>query len=221
MSSKSKFKEMTQKDSGMAQMITWFDGYAAMHIADPLRIERLLKSQRGTELDQIWKGVKKDVSAITDLPAGSEQVKKYSRIASYARLGSMIMTGVSFAFLILFYLFQSSLKILGNPIIPPAIIIAAMYVAIMVSLVASRRMNSAVHSFYQEHASELSKSRIRLREAAQILIDRLQRDVVSHDLDPMRYRFQVFHTDYKNIRVLKGKGPRFSAVVRTKSAPKE
>ena len=91
----------------------------------------------------------------------------------------------------------------------------------MGSVVASRRMNSAVHEFYQEHASELSKSRIRLREAAQILIDRLQRDVVSHDLDPMRYRLQVFHTDYKNIRVLKGKGPRFSAVVRTKSAPKE
>ncbi|MDG6999918.1 MAG: hypothetical protein JRN15_12475 [Nitrososphaerota archaeon] len=221
MSSKSKFKEMTQRDSGMAQMITWLDGYAALHIVDPLRIERLLKSHSGTDLDQIWKGVKKDVTSISDLPSGSEKVKKFSRMASYARLASMVMTGVSFVFLIAFYLFQSDLRMLGNPIVAPAIIIAAMYIAIMVSLFASRRMNSAVRSYYQEHAPELSKSRVRLREAAQALIDRLQRDVSSHDLDPARYRFQVFHTDYKNIRVLKGKGPRYSAVVRTRPLPKE
>ena len=221
MSSKSRVKELTQKDSGMAQLITWFDGYAALHIVDPLRIERMLKSQKGAELDQIWKSVKKDVEAITDLPSGSMKVKRYSRMASYARLASLIMTAVSFAFLILFYLFQSSLKMLGNPLVAPAIIIAAMYVAIMISLFASRRMNNAVRSFYQEHSSELSKNRVHLRESAQNLIDRLQRDVASHDLDPMRYRFQVFHTDYKNIHVLKGRGPRYGAVVRTKSSQKE
>lgn len=88
----------------------------------------------------------------------------------------------------------------------------------MVSLFASRRMNSAVRSFYQEHASELSKSRVRLREYAQTLIDRLQRDVASNDLDPMRYKFLVFNTDYRNIHVLKGKGPRYSATVRTTKA---
>jgi hypothetical protein len=48
-----------------------------------------------------------------------------------------------------------------------------------------------------------------------MMIDRLQQDVVSHNLNPERYRFQVFSKDYKNT-VVSGKGPRFSGVVRTK-----
>ena len=67
----------------------------------------------------------------------------------------------------------------------------------------------------------LSKSMARLKESTQLLIDRLQRDVVSHNLDPMRYKFQIFHTDYRNITVLKGNGPRHSAIVRARTPRKE
>ena len=101
--------------------------------------------------------MKKDVSAIVELPAGSEQVKKFSRLASYARLASMILAGISFVVLILIYLFQSNLKLLGNQIIVPALIIIVLYTAIMMSLFASRRMNSAVRSFYKEHSHETFK----------------------------------------------------------------
>ena len=89
----SKNKEITQRDSAMTQMISWFDGYASLHIVDTARIERLLKSRSGTRLDRIWKGVKKDIETIVELPAGSEQVKKYSRISSFSRLLSMILGG--------------------------------------------------------------------------------------------------------------------------------
>jgi hypothetical protein len=221
MSSKSKHREISQKDSGIAQMITWFDGYSTLHLVDPLRIERLLKSRSGSDLDLVWKNVKKDISAIVELPASSEQVKKFSRLASYARLASMILAGVSFVILILIYFFQSRLKLQGDQIIAPALVIAFLYVMIMVSLFASRRMNSAVRSYYQEHSHELSKSTARLKEAAQTLIDRLQRDVTSHNLDPMQYKFKIFQTDYRNITVLRGNGLRHSAIVKVKTPRKE
>ena len=97
--------------------------------SDLLRIERLLKSRSGTDLDWIWKGVKKDVETIVELPAGSEQVKKYSRISSYSRLLSMILAAVSFVFLVFIYLFQFDLvKSLGIEFLAPALVIGVLYV---------------------------------------------------------------------------------------------
>ena len=217
MSSKKKIKEITQRDSGLTQMISWFDGYASLHIVDPVRIERLLKSRSGTNIDGIWKGVKNDVETIVELPAGSEQVKKYSRISSYSRLLSMILAAVSFVFLIFIYLFQSDLVKMGIEFIAPALVIGVLYVMIMVSVYTSRRMNSAIRSYYQEHAHSLSKNRARIKESTQMMIDRLQQDVVSHNLNPGRYSFRVYDKDYRNITVLEGRGPRYTATVRTKA----
>lgn len=205
----------------MAQLITWLDGYAALSITDPLRIERALKSHTESDIDQIWRSAKKDVSTIADLPSQSLEVKRNSRVSSYARLASIVMTFISFAFLIALYYLHFDLELLGNPIIPPGIVIGVMYASIMVSLLATRRLNSAIHSYYAKHSSELAKNRIKLREAAQTLIDRLQRDVVSHDLNPERFKFQVFHTDYRNIVVLKGQGSRHTATVRSRAQTKQ
>jgi len=213
----SKIKEITQRDSAMTQMISWFDGYASLHIVDPSRIERLLKSKSGTDLDRIWKSVKKDVETIVELPAGSEQVKKYSRISSVSRLLSVILAAASFVFLIIIYAFQSDLVKLGIEFIAPALVIGILYVMIMVSVYAGRKMNSSIRDYYQEHTHALSKSRTRIKESAQMMIDRLQQDVVSHNLNPGRYSFKVFDKDYRNINVLDGRGPRYTATVRTKA----
>ena len=62
---------------------------------------------------------------------------------------------------------------------------------LMVSVYASRRMNSAMRSYYEEHAHALSKNRARIKESAQTMIDRLQQDVVSHNLNPGRYSFKA------------------------------
>jgi hypothetical protein len=36
-------------------------------------------------------------------------------------------------------------------------------------------------------------------------------------LNPGRYSFKVFDKDYRNINVLEGRGPRYTATVRTKA----
>ena len=84
MSDRSKGKEVADRSSALAKMITWLDGYAEFHIVDPARIERLLRSRRSPDLDQVWKNIKDDVTTITDLPSTSDKVKKYSRMSSFA-----------------------------------------------------------------------------------------------------------------------------------------
>ena len=220
MSNRSKLKEISDRSSSLARMITWLDGYAEFHIVDPARIERLLKSSGSPDLDQAWKNIKDDVTAITDLPATSDQVKKYSRMSSYARLASIVLVLASFVFIEI-YFFHSGLKNTINPILALSLIIGALYVSLMVNVIASRRMNSAIRTLFQERASELSKSRNRIRRSTQALIDRLQRDVSSHGLDPPRFKFELFYTKYNNVNLLGQKGSRYSAIVRAKSAKRE
>ena len=201
-------------------MITWLDGYAEFHIVDPARIERLLKSHGNPDLDHTWKNIKDDITTVTDLPATSDQVKKYSRMSSYARLASLVMVFASFVFIEI-YFFHSGLKNVINPILALGVIIGALYVSLMVNVIASRRMNSAIIKLYQEHSEELAKNRNRIRQTTQVLIDRLQRDVNSHGLDQSRFKFDIFYAKYNNINLLEQKGSRYSATVRAKSAKKE
>lgn len=197
-------------------MITWLDGYAEFHIVDPARVEKLLKSHGSPDLHQTWKGIKDDVTTITDLPASSGQVKKYSRMSSYARLVSIVMVVVSFAFIEI-YFFHSGLKSAISPILALGIIIGALYISLMVNILSSRKMNSAITALYQEHADQLSKNRNRIRQSTQFLIDRLQREVASHGLNPSKFTFEVFYTKYGNVNILRQKRSRYLAIVRVKS----
>lgn len=219
MSEKSKLKEITDRSSTLAKMITWLDGYAEFRIVDPARIERLLKHRSYPDLDQSWNNIKDDVTTITDLPATSDQVKKYSRLSSYARLASIIMVLVSFAFIEI-YFFHSGLKNVINPILVLGIIIGTLYISLMVNVVASRRMNSGILVLYQEHENQLVKNRDRIRQSTQFLIDRLQREIASHGLDPASFKFEIT-AKYNNVNVLGRKGSKYLAIVRVKSAKRD
>lgn len=200
-------------------MVTWLDGYAEFHIVDPARIERLLKSRVSPDLDQTWKNIKDDVMTIADLPSTSAKVKKYSRMSSFARLASIVMVLISFVFIEI-YFFHSGLKNVINPVIALGVIIGALYVSLMINVFASRKMNSTITALYHEHSAELSKNTNRLRQSAQSLIDRLQRDVASHNLDPSRYKFELYYERYNNVNILEHNGSRYSAVVKVKSSKK-
>jgi dsDNA-binding SOS-regulon protein len=218
MPNKSRTKEMVDRDSTMAKLITWFDAYAALSIVNPARIEKLIKGQSGSDLDSMWKNVKKDVTTIVEMPSESEQVQKAIRLSSNARGASLILTMISFGVLIFFFLSQNAFKGFGNLALVSGVAIAVMYASLMVSFFATRRMNNTVRKFYDKHESDLYKNRAKMKETAQTLIDKLQRDVVSHDLDPDRFRFEVFHNDYRGISVLKERGQKYLATVRSKKS---
>lgn len=219
MSGRAGQKNLVDRDVSLARMITWLDGFAELHIVDPTRIEKMLRSRSSPDLDQLWKSVREDVTMISDMPARSHQVKKYSNLSSYARLASIIMVVISFAFIEI-YFFHSSVKNVLDPAIAFSLVIGILYIFLMLNVFASRRMNTAIKRLYQENASELSKNRNRIRQTTQILIDKLQRDITSHNLDPSKFKFELRSTKYTNVNLLGQRGSKYNAVVKVKSTKK-
>src|SRR5579875_243641 len=136
----SKNKKSSKKGEPRASLITrliaWFDSYVGLYVVDPIRIERALRGYEGTDLEQIWKSVKSDVYHIAELPMQSEEVKKYSKLSSRARLLSIVLTAGGFLLIVLFFQFRNQLGILGpnTLVISPGIFIALMYIVLMVSM---------------------------------------------------------------------------------------
>jgi hypothetical protein len=170
---------------------------------DPVRIERALKNWDGTDVDQVWKSIRRDVDKINELPEGSEELEKHIRRSTLARNLSFLLTFATFAFLLVFLYFTNEIRAHFGPIIllvAPGVVIALMYAALMFNTFATRRLNRAMRDFYTEHAGEVRKQTAHIKEATQLLIDKLQREVYSQDFDPDKYKFELYHTNYKGVR---------------------
>jgi hypothetical protein len=207
----------TDRASLLAKLISWFDSYVELYTIDPIRIEKALKNYEGTDLDQIWKSVRSDVDHIVDLPAKSREIEKYSRRASRLRLISMIVGLGTFVVLVGYLYFQSQLKVAGGQdlvIIIPAAMIGLLYGFFMLTMISTRSLNKAMRNFYDQHSGELSKQKSHMREATQQLIDRLSREIYSHGFDPSRFKFQLYHSNYKNIIVLRKNGTKFVSTIK-------
>jgi hypothetical protein len=210
----------SERASLITKLISWFDGYVELYTVDPLRIEKALRNYEGTDLDQIWKSVKNDVDSIVDLPEKSEQIEKYSRRASRSRILSMFIGLGTMVVLVAYLYFQTQLKILGGnnlEIIIPAVMIGILYAFFMLSILSTRSLNKAMRSFYDEHSGELAKQKSHMHEATQQLIDRLSREIYSHGFEPSRFKFQLLHSNYKNIAVIGKNGAKFVSIIKPRA----
>ncbi len=210
----------TERATLIARLVSWFDSYVELYTVDPVKIERALKNYSGTDLDQIWKSVKKDVDQIVDLPAESVEIEKYSKRASRSRGLSLVIGIFTFAALLIYLFFQNQIKTLGGQnliIIIPAIMIALLYGFFMLTIISTRALNKAMRTFYDEHSGELSKQRAHMRDATQQLIDRLNREIYSHGFEPSQFKFQLFHSNYKNIAVVGRTGEKFVSTIKPRS----
>ncbi len=216
----SSLRRGTERASLIARLISWFDSYVELYTIDPVRIERALKNYSGTDLDQIWKSVKNDVDHIVDLPTKSKEIEKYSKRASRSRALSLLIGISTFVVLIIYLYFQSQIKILGGQdvvIIIPAAMIALLYGFFMLTMLSTRALNRAMRTFYDEHSGELSKQKSHMHEATQQLIDRLSREIYSHGFEPSKFKFQLFHSNYKNIAVVGRSGAKFVSTIKPRS----
>ncbi len=203
----------------LARLITWFDSYVELYTVDPLKVDRQLKGYEGTDIDQLWKSVRRDVEKINELPEGSEKIGKYVRNSSIARNISLLLTVATFGFLLFFLYFQSQLESLGGTIIliaAPGVVIAVMYAALMFNTISTRRLNKAMRAFYDENAQELRKQTSHMREATQQLIDKLQREIYSHNYDQDKFKFELYHSNYRNIVIVGNRRGRSVATVKPK-----
>ncbi len=219
-SGRSSLRGGSERASLIARLIPWFDSYVELYTVDPVRIERALKNYSGTDLDQIWKSVRGDVEQLVDLPGKSHEIEKYAKRSSRARVLSMIIGVFTFAALIIYLLFQTQIKSLGGQdiiIIIPAVMIALLYGFFMLTILSTRALNKAMRSFYDQHSGELSKQKLHMRDATQQLIDRLSREIYSHGFEPTRFKFQLFHSNYKNIEVVGRSGGKFVSTIKPRA----
>ena len=209
----------TSRASLIAKLVSWFDGYIALYTTDPTRIDRVLRNYGGTGIDQIWRSVRKDVDKIVNLPEKSSDIEKVTRRASRARIASMIIAGITFLFLFVVLYYQNTIKnSAGSNVIllAPAIAIGVLYVALMVSMFSTRKLNRSMRDFYNEHEKELSKQTAHIREATQLLIDRLSREISSQNLAPERFKFLVYNQNYRNVSVVGKRGEKFTLIIKPK-----
>ena len=99
---KKESRSKASRASLIAKLVSWFDGYVELYTTDPVKIDRALRNYEGTDIDQIWRSVRKDVDRIVELPEKSSEIEKVTRRASRARIASMIIAGITFLFLFVF-----------------------------------------------------------------------------------------------------------------------
>jgi hypothetical protein len=201
-------------------MITWFDAYVQLYSVDPVRIERALKGYDGTDIDQVWRSVRKDVDRINELPEEDDAIAKKIRAAARARNISILMTIATFAFLLIFLSFTNQISAFGGKylvIIAPGVVIALMYGALMLNTLSTRRLNKGMRTFYDDHAQELRKQTGHIKEATQLLIDKLQREIYAQDLDQDKFKFELYNQNYKNIVVVGKRRGRMISTVKPKN----
>lgn len=206
--------------STIAKLISWFDSYVELYTIDPLRIQRALKGYEGTDLDQIWKNVKSDVQQIVDLPDRSPEVEKRVKRAAEARRLSLIVGGLTFVVLIFYLFFQNQLKGFTGAnliIIIPGVMLVLLYGFLMLTMISSRSLNKSMRSFYVSHSGELAKQKSHLREATQLLIERLSREIYSNDFEPKGFEFELYHSNYKNITVVGKNRDKFVSTVKIRA----
>jgi hypothetical protein len=201
-------------------MITWFDSYVELYTIDPVRIERALRNYEGTDIDQAWKSIRKDVDKINELPEESEEVGKYARKSSLARNLTFLLTAATFAFLLIFLYFQNALRAsLGSSVllIAPGVVIAMMYGALMYNTWTTRKFNGRMREFYNQHGSELRKQTSHIKDTTQLLIDKLQREIYSQNLNPDKFKFDLYHENYRGVRIIGSRRGRSLATIKPKN----
>jgi hypothetical protein len=208
----------------LSNLVSLLDGYAALAVVDPQRIRRIIKrNSNDTEIQAVWKDISRDVDDISTLPSSSEEVMKKSKILGILR--PVIMFLGLIVFTIYFVLLGSGvLKNLGQLGAYAFLIgfIAAYFVGFSVYFILNRRLTRAVNSYYQKHMGEIARQRRHLKIVNQRLIDKLAMIIRSHDYDPGKYKFTLFHDDYANINVVsEDKNQIYKVTVKGKSLRRE
>jgi len=206
----------SSKLRNLAKMISWLDGYAALSCGDPMKLERLAKSESDSieEVGKVWNEVRRDVKEIAMLPSASDDIVRTSKYLNVARIAITLMgVGVILVFLLL----SSFIPALRNSSVRIAvlIVVASLYYVVFFSyFLLGRRLNRLVAAYFEKHQGEVSKERRHAKAATQRLIDILAMKIrASPEENPENYKFKLLNDDYSNVRILQRNEKRPDEVV--------
>ena len=204
-------------------LVTYLDGYAALSVIDPSKIHRLVKKNiEDKDVAAVWKEIERDVFDISALPSSSDEIMRLSKKVEILKPLSMFLPLI----LLIAYISLEGLGVIRNLGQVGAIgflvaLIAAYIGGFSSYILLTRRLSRKVNQYYKRNETSLARQRRRIKLANQRLIDKLAMNIRSNDRDPEKYKFELLHNDYANIRVVgQDKNNVFTVAVKGKSTRK-
>ena len=206
----------------MATLVTYLDGYAALSVIDPGKIQRIIKRNlEDRDISQVWGQIETDVSDIATLPSSSDEIMHLAKRVDVLKPLSMFLPLI----LLIAYIVLGALGLISKLGILGAVgflvfLGAAYAIGIYLYISSTRKLSKVVAKYYDRHEATLSKQRRKIKLANQRLIDKIAMEIRSRDRDPEKYRFELLHNDYANIRVLSDKNSVYTVAVKGKTLHK-
>jgi hypothetical protein len=203
---KSKTKSVNLTD--LSRLVTWLDAYSAMSPVDPVRLRKIAnKYESDHDINAAWKEVESDVWDIARVPSNSKEITGLSRIVGILKQVLMFLGLIVFTV----YIIGSGLGTLNflgryGALVFVLIFVAAYIIGFGAYFYLDRRLTSLVVNCYNQHATEISKQRKRIKQVNQRLIDKLAAEIRAKRADPDKHRFSLMQKDYSNIVVQKERG---------------
>lgn len=220
---KGKKKAFQANPHDVATLVTYLDGYAALSVIDPAKIQRIIKRNlEDRDIAQVWGQIETDVSDIATLPSSSDEIMHLAKRVDRLKPISMFLPLI----LLIAYIVLGALGLISKLGILGAVgflvfLGAAYAIGIYLYISSTRKLSKVVAKYYDRHEATLSKQRRRIKLANQRLIDKIAMEIRSRDRDPEKYRFELLHNDYANIRVLsEDKNSVYTVTVKGKSLHK-
>ncbi len=189
---------------GFAKLITFLDGYAALAVVDPVKIERLMKGSSSDDLQNFWKQAKDDVYKIGGLPSSSPQIVRLAKWLNIVKILFLFTGLIGVGVWVLLSRLEATFFSGRNaPLIFFGVLIVLFNTVLFLYYALNKRLSMRVITYYDKHAGEVTNQRKHLRQVAQQIIDNLTMTIRRTRYDPKNYEFKLFHSDYRNIKVLK------------------
>ena len=189
----------------LSQLISYLDGYSALSVADPSRIQRIVKrNSDDPDISAVWREIGNDVQDIAALPSSSEEIMKLSGRLGILRPVIMFLGLIVF---VIYFVLEGSgiMKRLGElgVVVFLAGFVGAYFAGFAVYFIYNRKLTNLVNAYFNEHGNEVARQRRHIKVVNQRLIDKLAAILRMSKTDPDKYRFALLHKDYANINVVK------------------
>lgn len=191
----------------LKNLINLLEGYSIARYVELDSMERSVKEgELGTGFVKEWKEIRKDLHEMASTPMRSKSILRLVKIRSIVRAILAIYSIVSFALIIASFLLSAYL---ASGLFLYIIIFSSLFampLAIYSEIFLIRKISSEVEKTYN-NSPRCKEISLRLRRLVQDLIYDISGNIRNLGLNPEDYAMELYHDNYKGVKVVKSNGP--------------
>ena len=193
----------------LTDLITLLDCYRINRYVELDSMEKAVRDGKLGKLDVKWREIRRILYRIASLPERSANIEKLVNIRERVKLVEIIgsylfVFGLGVFLLTYFDLCPEWLK--GTYVyvaLPSLLLVLGTRLA---REFIHRKIGLEIDEFSKRHPKKFRFLRARLKEMAQDLIYKLSKSIRDRNEDAEEYKFDLYNTDYKGIKILKSPG---------------